>query len=298
MSASRSRAPKDNRSVGAREGKWGWSQAVSFLSVLVATGAVVVSCVSAEASQHAADASQQQVELAERGQFDDRFNRAVQQLGDRDSIDIRQGGIHSLESLLMDSPRHHPTVLKQLASFIREHSPVSACTEGKGVPNDIREALGVIGHHNIRPDTHAAEYSVDLRGTCLSGVDLVRTDFVRAYFAGADLSGSDLTGADFTGANFLSAKMGRVNAVQANFTCAALPKANLEESFLVAARFVGADMIEAHLTRALLSGADLTDAVLDGAVLDPKQLDDPHILKTPTKPFCLTEGQYPGLTRG
>lgn len=257
-----------------------------------------MSCLSAEASKQSAQASQHQAEITERGQFDDRFNHAVQQLGNRDSIDIRQGGILALESLLQDSPGHHPTILKLLASFVREHAPISECASGKAVPNDIQAALGVIGHHNIHPDTKASEYSVNLRYTCLSGVDLEGMDFVRAYLAGADLSGSDLTGADLTGAYLLSSNLTRVNAIQANFTCATLPNADLGESFLAATRFVGADLIYAKLAGAQLGGADLTDAVLDNAVIDPKQLDNPRIIETPPRPYCLSEGQYPGLTRG
>jgi Pentapeptide repeats (9 copies) len=275
-----------------------WSVAVSFLSVIVAAGAVAMSWRSAEASDKSARASQEQVEIAKRGQLDERFNRAVQQLGNRDSIDIRQGGIYALESLLRDSPAHRPVVLKYLASFVREHAPVSGCAERKGVPEDIRAAVGVIGHHNIPPDTRVREYSVDLRATCLSEMDLVGMNFVRGYFAGSDLSGSELTGADFTGAYLLSARLGRVSAIQANFTCAVLANADFGEALLAATRFVGSDLKYANFAGAALAGVDWQDADIIEALVDPKQLDDPDVLKKAPQPFCLTEGQYPGITRG
>jgi len=266
--------------------------------VIVAAAAVAISWRSAEASDRSAQASQEQVEIARRGQLDERFDRAVQQLGNQGSIDVRQGGIHALEDLMQDSPPYRPKILKYLASFVREHAPVSGCTEGKRVPEDVRAAVGVIGHNNIRPDTRAYEYSVDLRFTCLSGIDLVGMDFVRAYFAGSDLSGSELTGADFTGAYLLSANLGRVSAIQSNFTCAVLANTDLREAFLTAARFVGSDLKYANLVGAQLSGVDWKDSGISDALVDPKQLDDPKILKIPPQPFCLTEGQYPGITRG
>lgn len=268
------------------------------MSVVVASGAVVVSAVTAESSGKSAQASQQQVDIAQQGQLNDRFDRAVQQLGNRDSIDIRQGGIHALESLLEDSSRHHPTILKLLASFVREHSPVPECAERKRVPEDIRAAIGVIGRHNIRPDTRAYEYSIDLRNTCLSGIDLVGLDFARGYFAGADLSGSNLTGADFTGAYLLRANLGRVIAEEANFTCAVLPIVKLDGAMLAASRLVGAELRGVDLTGAFLGAADLKDAILEGVAVEPKQLADALNVTPSPQPFCLTDGQYPPITRG
>lgn len=203
-----------------------------------------------------------------------------------------------MESLLQDSPHHHPTILKLLASFIREHAPISDCAKEKGVPNDIRTAIEVIGNHIIKPERSTNEYSVDLRFTCLSGIDLVGLDFTRAYFAGSDLSKSDLTGTNFTGAYLLSAKLIQTNAIHANFTCTALPNADLRDSILLGTQFTGADLIYANLSNAFLNGADMTDAVLNNATIDPKGLDNPNIVNTPPKPFCLSESQYPGITRG
>ncbi|RSN45118.1 hypothetical protein DMC64_19935 [Amycolatopsis sp. WAC 04197] len=294
----RSSTSKNEAETAKKDGKQLWGNLISLVSALVATGAVAVSCLSAKASQQSAQASLQQVGITERGQFDDRFNRAVQQLGNRDSIDIRQGGIHSLESLLQDSPRHHPTIIKLLASFIREHSPISECTEEKRVPNDIRTAIGVIGRHIIKPDTKANEYSVDLRFTCLSGVDFVGLDFTRAFLAGSDLSGADLTESNFTGAYLLSARLDQGNAMFANFTCTVLANANLQKSWLVGAQFVGADLVYANLADAKLEAANLADAILHDAIIDPKQLENPAILKTPPNPFCLADAQYPQITRG
>jgi hypothetical protein len=58
-------------------------------------------------------------------QFADRYSRALEQLGS-DNLDVRIGEIYALEGIALDSPRHHPTVMEVLTTFIREHSRTPA----------------------------------------------------------------------------------------------------------------------------------------------------------------------------
>ena len=64
----------------------------------------------------------------------ERYTKAIEQLGE-DKLDVRLGGIYSLERVARDSPRDHPTVMEVLTAFIRvqSHEPLSqsspACAE-------------------------------------------------------------------------------------------------------------------------------------------------------------------------
>jgi hypothetical protein len=51
------------------------------------------------------DLSREELRLSRESQIADRFTRAVEQLGNRDALDVRLGGIYALERLAHDSPR-------------------------------------------------------------------------------------------------------------------------------------------------------------------------------------------------
>jgi hypothetical protein len=121
--------------------------------------------------------------LSRQGQVTDRYTKAIEQLGETDKLDMRLGGICSLERVARDSARDHPTVMEVLTAFIRRqsHEPLrqscAACAESGQSPRpDVQAALTVVGRRasvrDIRP--------IDLTGANLAhakiphGVDLVR----------------------------------------------------------------------------------------------------------------------------
>jgi hypothetical protein len=67
-------------------------------------------------------------ELQRRGQVNERFSKAVDQLGSA-QLDVRIGGIYALEQIARDSPMTdespglHPPVMEILTAFVREHPP-------------------------------------------------------------------------------------------------------------------------------------------------------------------------------
>src|ERR1700751_1393368 len=52
----------------------------------------------------------------------ERFMRAVDQIG-HPALDVRLGGIYSLERLAREAPEHHPPIMKILPAFCRAHAP-------------------------------------------------------------------------------------------------------------------------------------------------------------------------------
>jgi len=182
------------------------------------------------------------------GQVTGRYTRALEQLG-CEELDARIGGIRALERVARDSPRHHPTVMKMLAAFIRERSrqhrplpdPGGQASEPSPRP-DVQAAITVVGRRLTERDLGPVDLAgadladADLTGAVLTGAVLVRADLLAARLVRADLSGADLGGARLTGANLAGADLS------------------------------GADLADADLVGADLAGAELTGAELTGAL--------------------------------
>ncbi len=91
--------------------------------------------------------------LSREGQVTDRYTKAIEQLGS-DNLDVRTGGIYSLERVARDSARDYSTVMGVLAAFIRVQSrerwPPVDNESRAGVPlrmtrPDVQAAIAVIG---------------------------------------------------------------------------------------------------------------------------------------------------------
>ena len=191
--------------------------------------------------------------LSRAGQVTGRYAQALEQLG-REEHDVRIDGIHALEHVARDSPRHHPAVMEMLAAFIRERSRQPWPPPHPG---------GQARERSPRPDVQAAITVVGRR--------LTERDLSPVGLAGSDLTGADLTGADLTGAvlahavlaraDLLAAKLVRADLSGADFGGARLTGANLDGADLT-----GADLTDADLTDANLASAELTRAELTGAL--------------------------------
>ena len=85
------------------------------LIVLGALGAAVVLLIARRASLD-------RRELQHDHHLIQRFARAVDQIG-HPALDVRLGGLYSLERLAQESPEDHVPVIEILAAFVREHAP-------------------------------------------------------------------------------------------------------------------------------------------------------------------------------
>ena len=114
-------------------------------------------------------------EHAERQQ-NERFMRAIDQLG-HPALDVRLGGIYSLERLAQESPEDHGPIIEILAAFVREHAPWPArvtarsgdghgqgrgsARGGNGIERrsrpatDVQAAVTILGRRTLAYDTGA-----------------------------------------------------------------------------------------------------------------------------------------------
>jgi uncharacterized protein YjbI with pentapeptide repeats len=238
--------------------------------------------------------------LNREGQITERFTRAVEQLANKDQLDIRLGGIYALERIAHDSETHYEPVLEVLTAFLRENargqpegvsaSPEATSQPTRGTPpgeerafvipdlrTDHQAAATVLGRRNRRHERDG--YRLDLRGVDLRKASLHAAHLELAHLGAAHLEEANLNEAHLEGANLSAAHLEGADLSSAHlkgtfFEGAYLEKANLNVANLEGAWLNKAHLKEAHLYMAHLDGAVLLGADLEGAELTQDQLAD------------------------
>ncbi len=185
--------------------RWDWTQVPILLTALAAVGALFFNTLQ---TSEALRATRDQIALSEQSQLTDRFTKAVEQLGTRDSTlgtrtEVRLGGIYALERIARDSARDHPTVMEVLSAYVRMHVPIARCQSSGPRATDVQAILTVIGRRDTRRDRDR----LALNNTCLVGYNLSGANLTNTDLTGADLTNTDLTGANLSGANLTEANL-------------------------------------------------------------------------------------------
>ena len=224
-----------------------------------------------------ATAAERTIEVAQESQITERFTRAIDQLGNQDSMAIRLGGIYALERIAKDSPKDHWQVVEVLTAYVRENSQWEMQPKDKQtykrVLTDTQAILTVLGRRNTKYE--GAEQRLDLTRTDLQGVDLSGTNlrntllehsnFRRANVRCGNLQGANLQEAILEEAKFANAKLQGSNLNLANLEGAYLPCANLQGAGLNSAKLKLATLTDANLQGAHLVHTDLRRATLINA---------------------------------
>lgn len=219
--------------------------------------------------------SSQELNTAQEGQITDRYTKAVETLGD-DAMGVRLGGVYALQRIMQDSPRDHPTIANVLAAYVRTHAGKPP-EKGGGVPADVHAALTVLVQ---RDATRDQSFSLDLRDTVLSGIELqplepgrtstravIKSEPIGADLSGANLVDVDLSDANLSYANLVGTDLYDTDLSDANLSYADLRGALMRGADLSNVYLYDADLSGAYLRRADLSYANLTGAKLRNAVL-------------------------------
>ena len=212
-------------------------------------------------------ATQTKLDIDREGQITNRFTQAVAQLGaelkdGKPNLEVRLGGIYTLERIAHDSPRDHWTIMEVLTAYVRQNarwSPLPTTEETSteaeprtewaspvGPRTDIQAILTVLGRRVV-PEEWPEPAGLDLMDTDLRGANLPGAHLERAILPGAHLERAILSGA------------------------------HLEGAILLEAHLEGAILLEAHLEGAVLAGAHLEEASLGGAHLERAYLRDAHL---------------------
>jgi uncharacterized protein YjbI with pentapeptide repeats len=229
-------------------------------------------------------------QLSQEGQVTERFTRAIEQLGNEKSLDVRLGGIYALERIAKDSPRDHGPIVEVLTAFVRERGRLRGDqlpAEGGQLPKtpaDIQAILSVLGRRVIPRE--GKEPSLDLSQTDLRRADLRGAHLERALLIKANLEGADLTDAYLEEADLTEAHVEWADLTRAHLDGAVLTMAHLEANFLLAhlkeavlngAHLEKAVLTMAHLENAALTGAQLVRAILNGANLQGASITNANL---------------------
>jgi uncharacterized protein YjbI with pentapeptide repeats len=241
----------------------------------------------------------QNVVLTESRLITDRFSKAVEQLAS-EKLEVRLGGIYSLERIAHDSDRDHWTIMEVLTAFIQEKTSTKPIPEK---PKDVQAALTVVGRRSYAKDPSGKQLDLsnlflsdanlkdahldntNLNGAHLNGAHLDNAHLNgahlngahldNAHLNGAHLNGAHLNGAYLNGAYLNGAHLNRAYLNGAHLKCADLEYAKLNDAHLKGADLKYAKFIGADLKGADLNGTDLSRADLRESILSPEtQIDD------------------------
>lgn len=235
--------------------------------------------------------SRQTLDLSRKGQINDRFIKAIEQLGAVDQggkkkLEVRLGGIYALEQIAKDSPDdHHWPVMEVLTAYVREHA---AWREEEQIPQEETLPSETQPTQNDRsPPKPAADIQAILtvvgRRTRTYGkgevqrLHLGQTDLRGAWLPGAHLEGAFLARIHLERADLRSAHLEGVNLAHAHLEEADLVKAQLQGALLMGAHLETAWLAEAHLEGAKLGGVHLEGGFLVGAHLEGTDLGGAHL---------------------
>jgi hypothetical protein len=139
-----------------------------------------------------AGATWRQLQINREGQITERFNKAIDHLGDRgdDRIDVRLGGIYALERIANNSKDDRATIAEILTAFVRGHAAWTTPPEDADPSAAARAELAEL---RVRaPDIQAVITVLGRRalpGGKPQPLRLAHTDLRRADLVGAHLEG-------------------------------------------------------------------------------------------------------------
>lgn len=290
------------------------------LTQVLTLGAVLVSL--AFAIPQYVTARGQSEDLAQQ-RITEGIEKAVEQLGTRDNLQVRLGGIYVLGKIALDSPPDQPAIMNVLATFIGEaarvsRTPTDTCPDQHVAP-DVQAALDVLSRRNAGLDylnwpidwsrgcLREAEMpsvippGIDLTGADLTsahlpGAHLTRADLRSAHLTAADLTGADLTGAELSYADLCRARMLETRLTRADLSAAMLDDADLTAADLREARVPGASLRGAILHGTRLEGATLSESDLRGASMDEAALDGAYLSRASLRGATFDGAQLSGAS--
>jgi hypothetical protein len=206
-----------------------------------------------------------QAQTTRERQITDRFDRAIGNLAS-DKLEVRLGGIYTLERLAQESPSEYWMTIEILTAFVRERSilapepppPLVGVDIPKRqrkpsvprIPTDVQAVMTVLSRRDLSQDL--PDRPIELRGSNLRAADL----------NGIELSGADLWKVNLREAQLWQAKLAGASFGRANLSDASLWQADLEGAYLWKANLEGANLSEANLASANLEDTNLKAANL------------------------------------
>lgn len=257
-------------------------------------------------SQRQVTAMREQVAVGQSNLFNDRLGRAVEGLGNKDSMTLRNAGIGLLESPAKSSESgsgENELCIKILHGFIRERAIMPSRGSSGALPAavqtdegiDILTAVKVLSM--LVPISNRSEFylnNLDLRNLDFSNLQLSNFRFGNSIFSGAsqfhvNFSEAWLSDADFSGINslffsdFSSAILWDTNFSNCNLrycdfqgtSKGVRAKINFTSTFLGDCNFSDANLAHSNFEKTRFDAVDISSADFDSATnLSQSQIDE------------------------
>ncbi len=187
----------------------------------------------------------------------EQYTKAIDQLGNNDSIAVRLGAIYSLEQIMnsanIQDIKYHDQIIELLAAFVRDERKVEKVVDEEGesitvkdreeviiesyipIMTDIRAILTVLGRRKNR-DNEKVE------------IDLKNTNWIDADLSHMKLEGFNLRRAHLENANLWNAHLENADLLNAHLENVGLMDTHLENAKLWNAKLEDADLRGANLT--------------------------------------------------
>ena len=266
--------------------------ALAFLvfSGATAAGAALLAWAALRQAQTASERHQEQTNADRQRRITESFSKAVEQLGS-DKLEVRLGGIYSLERISKESPDDYWTVMENLTAFVRERSRRN---EAERTSQDLEQRVSRRAYflwlEAGRPDGRAEDFWADAAkqeefGEPATDIAAVLTVIKRRSEQSREREGAndwrfDLSGADFE-------------------TMSTSPDAHLERANLTVAHLEGADL-RARISRGPTSLARISRGPTSVARISRGPTSGARISRGPTSATRISRGptSWARISRG
>ncbi|MBE9140566.1 pentapeptide repeat-containing protein [Nodosilinea sp. LEGE 07088] len=238
------------------------------------------------------------LKATEEKQITERFSKSIEHLGS-EKLEVRLGGIYSLERIAKDSEKDYWQVIEVLTAFVREKYKL----ETKQKPFKYSKTEDELMDEYIESQRYEQEYDYDdyeevrrrspneeyihpvpvevqavlsAIGRCAKPQNLLATesiDLSRTELSGVFLTG-DLRGINFEGSNLQWVKIKEANLSRSNFSDTNLEVAQIENSNLQDANLQGLTLQWSRLINVILKGSNLENANLTESLLQKVVIDN------------------------
>jgi uncharacterized protein YjbI with pentapeptide repeats len=216
------------------------------------------------------------------------FSKAIEQLGS-EKLEVRLGGIYTLERISKESADDYLAVLENLTAFVRERTRSEAERLAKPLAQRIAECAYLRWENAGKPEGRTEEFwqeAIDqekLRelpadiSAVLTVIKRRSENGERQSFETKEERGLDFRRAVLQGADLPRVHLKRAILIEAHLEGSFLIRSHLEDAQLNKAHLERAVLIEAHLEQAQLVGAHLQEGRLGGAHLERANLTEAHL---------------------
>lgn len=183
------------------------------------------------------------------------------------NLEVRIGAIFALERISRDSPRDHIQIMEILCAYIRGNAPTNSLAPTNNFSTyakpreDIQTAITVIGR---RPSgqielEYSKEFSLDLSGSDLSGINFSHGNFSAAKFIRCRIEGANFHRAVLEGTRFTHSLLNYTLFKEADLFGTRFDNANISQPASLNKSNGG--IMDANVRGIIVAGANLSSLV-------------------------------------